>query len=93
MIVCQSIFHEENIHSFPATVIQPIIVEKQLKIEGFILTRWLDRWNEGTTQLHKWIENGQIIYRETIVNGFDNLPEAFIGLLRGKNFGKALVKA
>lgn len=76
-----------------ATVIQPAIVEKQLKIEGFVVTRWISRWNEGITQLHEWIRNGEIIYRETIMDGFDNLPEAFIGLLRGKNFGKALVKA
>lgn len=68
-------------------------MEKQLKIEGFIVTRWINRWSEGITQLHEWIENGQIIYRETIMDGFDNLPKAFIGLLKGKNFGKALVKA
>lgn len=78
---------------FSATVIQPAVVEKQLKIEGFIVTRWISRWNEGITQLHEWIKKGHLIYRETIMDGFDNLPDAFIGLLRGKNFGKALVRA
>lgn len=82
-----------SISKFTATVVQPVIVEKQLKIEGFIVTRWINRWSEGITQLHEWIESGRIINRETIMDGFENLPQAFIGLLRGKNFGKALVKA
>lgn len=86
-------FKRDIVRNFTATVIQPVIVEKQLKIEGFIVTRWIDRWSEGISQLHEWIESGRIVNRETIMDGFENLPQAFIDLLRGKNFGKALVKA
>lgn len=78
---------------FIATVVQPIIVAKQLKIEGFIVTRWLDRWYEAVERLSTWIKSKQITYRETIVDGFENLPNTFIGMMRGENTGKALVKA
>lgn len=66
---------------------------KQLKIEGFVVYRWLDRWLEGLTQLQKWIEEGKLKYHETITDGFENMPQAFIDMLRGKNTGKAVVKA
>lgn len=72
--------------------IQPIIISKQLKVEGFIVNRWLMRWDEGIAKLSKWIIDGQLSYRETISNGFDSLPTAFIGMLRGQNIGKALVE-
>lgn len=72
--------------------IEPIIISKQLKVEGFIVNRWFMRWDEGVAKLSKWILAGQLKYRETISNGFDNLPTAFIGMLRGENIGKALVK-
>lgn len=72
--------------------IQPIIIAKQLKVEGFIVNRWFNRWSDGVDQLSKWISLGQLKYRETISNGFQSLPTAFIGMLRGKNIGKALVE-
>lgn len=56
------------------------------------MNRWFMRWNEGVAQLTKWIMAGKLKYRETISNGFDSLPTAFIGMLRGENIGKALVK-
>lgn len=73
--------------------LQPVITEKQLKIEGFIVSRWFDRWNEAVEQLSLWIKNKQLKYRETITFGFGNLPQTFIGMLRGENIGKALVRA
>lgn len=72
--------------------IQPLIIAKQLKVEGFIVSRWFNRWAEGIEQLSKWISTGQLKYRETISSGFESLPAAFIGMLGGQNIGKALVK-
>lgn len=76
----------------PIVPIQPIIIEKQLKVEGFIVTRWISQWSDGVETLSKWILSGQLKYRETIASGFQSLPNAFIGMLRGKNIGKALVE-
>lgn len=75
-----------------ATPLQPIIIAKQLRVEGFIVNRWFNRWSDGIAQLSKWTVSGKLKYRETISHGFKNLPTAFIGMLRGENTGKALVQ-
>lgn len=69
-----------------------VIIAKQLRVEGFIVHRWFNQWPEAIEQLSKWILSGKLKYRETISNGFESLPTAFIGMLRGENTGKALVK-
>ncbi|KAJ9577790.1 hypothetical protein L9F63_005646 [Diploptera punctata] len=76
-----------------APIVQPPIVMKQLKMEGFIVTRWSQRWQEGIKQNLKWIEEGKIKWRETVTEGFENMPKAFFGMLKGENFGKAVIKA
>lgn len=69
-----------------------IIIEKQLKVEGFNVTRWIDRWGEAVEKLAEWIRADRIKFRETCTCGFLTLPVAFIGMLQGKNIGKALVE-
>ena len=66
---------------------------QQLKMEGFIVTRWAQRWMEGVDQMATWITEGCIKTEETIVEGFENMPEAFKGLFTGSNKGKMIVKA
>lgn len=58
----------------------------------FVVTEWQDRWQEATEQLGAWVSEGRINYRESIGEGLENAPELFRGLLRGRNFGKQLVK-
>ncbi len=58
----------------------------------FVVTEWADRWPEATRQLGAWVSEGKIKYRESIGEGLENAPELFRGLLRGRNFGKQLVK-
>lgn len=72
---------------------QSNFVWNQLKMEGFIVHRWTDRWMEGVKQMLQWIKDGKIKYEETITEGFENMPQAFIDMLNGKNTGKAIVKA
>jgi len=69
------------------------ILVKQLKVEGFIVTRFQERWPQGIAQMAQWIKQGRIKYHEDIVEGFENTPRAFIEMLEGKNTGKMLVKA
>jgi NADPH-dependent curcumin reductase CurA len=69
------------------------ILVKQLKVEGFIVTRFQDRWPQGIAQMARWIQEGKLRYREDVVEGFENTPRAFIDMLAGKNTGKMLVKA
>ncbi|KAL0132561.1 hypothetical protein PUN28_000369 [Cardiocondyla obscurior] len=93
--VCGSISsYNTDASSLPkSTILQPVIVFNQLKIEGFIVTRWADRWNEGIIQNLRWIREGKLRYRETVTKGFENMFDAFIGMMRGENVGKAIIQA
>ncbi|XP_046617860.1 prostaglandin reductase 1-like [Neodiprion virginianus] len=74
------------------TIIQPLILFSQLRMEGFIVMRWLNRWEEGVKHNLTWIKQKKLKYQETVTEGFDNMFDAFIGMLQGKNTGKAIVK-
>lgn len=78
---------------FTAYIDQRTILFKQLKIQGFLVTRWYDRWMEGIHQMLKWIKEGKLKFRETVTEGFENMPKAFIDMMNGKNTGKAVIKA
>lgn len=56
------------------------------------MARWTDRWMEGLNQMLEWLQEGKIKYHETVTDGFENMPRAFIEMLRGMNTGKAIVK-
>lgn len=58
----------------------------------FVVTEWQDQWQQATEQLGEWVSAGKIRYRESVGEGLENAPELFRGLLKGKNFGKQLVK-
>ena len=68
------------------------ILRKRINVRGFIVSDFLEKWPEARRDIAQWIGEGQMKYREDIVEGLERAPEAFIGLLQGKNFGKMLVK-
>jgi len=70
-----------------------LFIGKQLRMEGFIVRRWVPRWMEGVKQLKEWVEQGKVKYGETVTEGFENIPKAFIDMLQGGNTGKAVVRA
>ncbi|RAL21434.1 NADP-dependent oxidoreductase [Thermoflavimicrobium daqui] len=61
-------------------------------MKGFIVGDYSQRFNEGLLQLSQWVKEGKIKYAENIVEGFENIPKAFLGLFKGENLGKQLVK-
>jgi NADPH-dependent curcumin reductase CurA len=65
---------------------------KRLTIQGFIVTDHFDKLSQFYADMGKWIAEGKIQWKETIVEGIENAPQAFIGLFKGDNFGKMLVK-
>ncbi|XP_060081379.1 prostaglandin reductase 1-like [Ylistrum balloti] len=69
------------------------ILAKQLKVEGFLVSRWYPRWAEGEKDMAQWIREGKIKYKETIYKGFENMPTAFVGLFDGANTGKAIISS
>ena len=92
-IACCGAVSEYNSESEPKLKsTHTTFILKQLSMEGFVVYRWADRWFEGISQIKEMILEGKVKYRETITDGFENLPEAFIEVLQGKNFGKAVIK-
>ncbi len=69
-----------------------VAVRKRLTLQGFIVSDHLDRQAQFQADMAAWIQAGQIKREETIVQGLDNAPRAFIGLFTGDNLGKMLVK-
>jgi NADPH-dependent curcumin reductase CurA len=68
------------------------VLTNRLTIRGFIVSEHLEFWAEGLRELAALVAGGQLKYRETIAPDLASAPDAFIGLLKGKNFGKQLVK-
>ncbi|XP_047030148.1 prostaglandin reductase 1-like isoform X1 [Helicoverpa zea] len=92
--VCGAIstYNETDPEKRKATILQPLIVSKQLKIEGFLVNRYADRTLEGIHQNLKWVKEGKLKYKEHVTDGFETAVDAFIGLFRGDNIGKSLVQ-
>lgn len=72
--------------------VQPLLLINSALMQGFIVTDYAPRFAEGIMQLVGWLTAGQLKYAEHIVEGFENTPQAFLGLFTGENLGKQLVK-
>jgi hypothetical protein len=68
------------------------ILVQRLTFRGFIVWDYATQEKEALTELANWIKAGKLHYREEIVDGIENAPEAFIGLFEGKNFGKLVIR-
>jgi NADPH-dependent curcumin reductase CurA len=69
-----------------------MLLVMRLKAQGFIVSEHMDVWPQALAELGQGVATGRIKYRETIADGLAAAPEAFIGLLAGRNFGKQLVR-
>ena len=69
-----------------------LILTNRLKVQGFIVSEHMDIWPEALKELGSLVATGKLHPRESIAEGLEAAPEAFLGLLKGKNFGKQLVK-
>jgi NADPH-dependent curcumin reductase CurA len=65
---------------------------KRATLRGLLVFDWRDRYEAGLARLTRWVQDGRLKYREDIVDGLENAPAAFAGLMEGKNFGKQLVR-
>ncbi|MGK4000194.1 NADP-dependent oxidoreductase [Sorangium sp. So ce1024] len=68
------------------------VLTKRLTLRGFIVGDFAEQRDEFLEAMSRWIREGRVKYREDIVDGLEKAPEAFIGLLKGQNFGKLLVR-
>ncbi|MDB5767241.1 MAG: Quinone oxidoreductase, partial [Collimonas fungivorans] len=69
------------------------LLVRRIKMQGFIIFDYYHRYQEFFKDMSGWLAAGKIKFREDIVDGLENAPQAFIGLLEGKNFGKLVIRA
>lgn len=72
--------------------VQSTLIKKSALMQGFTVGNYANHFQEGAMQLGKWLQEGKLTYRETIREGFENIPNAFLDLFEGNNIGKLLVK-
>ncbi|MGP3154365.1 NADP-dependent oxidoreductase [Serratia marcescens] len=95
--VCGIIAHY-NATGLPAgpdrlPLLEGLILRKRIRMQGFIIfDDYGSRFDEFLQQMSSWVEEGKIKFREDIVDGLEQAPQAFIGLLQGKNFGKLVIR-
>lgn len=96
VLVCGTISVDRN-QPAPAgrdrlQMLHSAVLVRQLTIQGFLYAGLLDMTEEFRRDVSGWIRSGQLKYREHVVEGLENAPEAFLGLFRGQNFGKLIVR-
>jgi NADPH-dependent curcumin reductase CurA len=69
-----------------------LLIVHRARMEGFLVTDYAHRYDEAALRLARWVAEGKIKWREDVTEGLENAPAAFMGMLRGENRGKALVK-
>jgi len=72
--------------------LQSMILIKRIKMQGFIISDHFDRFGDLITDMSGWLDQGLVKYREDVVDGLENAPEAFLGLFSGNNFGKLIIR-
>jgi NADPH-dependent curcumin reductase CurA len=92
MVICGAI-SVYNETSLPKSIsVQPFLVKNSALMQGFIVSNYAAKFPEAITQLGSWLQEGKLTYTETVVEGFEQIPQAFIDLFDGKNTGKMVVK-
>jgi NADPH-dependent curcumin reductase CurA len=92
MIICGAISVYNEI-SLPKSIsVQPFLIKNSALMQGFIVSNYATKFPEAIKQLATWLQEGKLTYAETVVEGFDQVPQAFIDLFDGKNKGKMVVK-
>ncbi len=69
-----------------------LLLTQRLLVQGFIVSEHMDVWPQALKELGTLVAQKQLVYRETVADGLENAPSAFLGMLKGQNFGKQLVK-
>ncbi|WP_347159141.1 NADP-dependent oxidoreductase [Pontibacter chitinilyticus] len=72
--------------------IEGMLLKNSALMKGFIVSDYASRFSEAARELAQWVQQGKLQYQENIIDGFENLPQAFFGLFTGQNTGKQLVK-
>ena len=91
IVVCGLIAEYSVTQPYGLKMIRSVLVNR-IKMQGMIVFDWKDRYGEAIKALGGYLAQGKLKYRESVVEGLENAPQGLIGLLKGRNFGKQLVK-
>ncbi len=92
LVICGAISVYNNTELPKSVSVQPFLIKNSALMQGFIVSNFQDKFPEAIKALSHWLAEGKLTYSETIVEGFENIPQAFIDLFDGKNKGKMVVK-
>lgn len=92
LVICGAISVYNNTELPKSISVQPFLIKNSALMQGFIVSNYSEIFPEAMKQLSTWLAEGKLTYTETVVDGFDEIPNAFIGLFEGKNKGKMVVK-
>jgi len=92
MVICGQIadYNKSNPPVGPRP--QHDLIKMSAKIEGFVVFDFKEEFDTAKKQLGEWLNNNQLYYKENLIEGFENIPSAFIGLFEGENIGKQMIK-
>jgi NADPH-dependent curcumin reductase CurA len=90
--VCGQIAHynDESVPTGPRKL--PLLIAPRAKVQGLLVADYATRFGEASERLTTWVASGEIDHRETVVEGLENAPDAFLGLFSGDNIGKQVVR-
>jgi NADPH-dependent curcumin reductase CurA len=91
IVICGQI-SQYNLERPEPTFAPGLLIVFRARMEGFLVTDYAHRYDEAAMRLATWVAEGKLTWREDVTEGLENAPAAFMGMLRGENRGKALVK-
>lgn len=92
IVSCGAIAHYNETSMPVGPRVEPMLIKKSMLMQGFIVGNYEDKFPEAVQQLAQWLKEGKLDFSETVVEGFDNIPQAFLDLFEGANKGKMVVK-
>jgi len=85
-----SLYNSKDVPMGPRKLTQ--VIQSRASVQGLLVSDFEPRFEEATKQLGQWVASSEISYRETVTDGIENAPDAFLGLFEGENIGKQLVQ-
>jgi NADPH-dependent curcumin reductase CurA len=93
VVLCGQISQYNVTSATASPIAHPFLINRSVSTKQFMVTQFKDQYPEALKQLNSWMSEGRLESKETIIEGFDNLPRALLGLFSGENIGKMIVKA
>jgi prostaglandin reductase 1 len=90
---CGAISQYNNTEEAKITDFRGMFIGKRVKMTGFHVSKYVSQWPKGIAEMSQWLKEGKLTFKETNYEGFENMPQALIDLLDGKNTGKVVIKA